>query len=367
MSYGWNFRDSPQPLRRASAQSTQSVAQRGRLFLRGGMSGSNTEEPNVPGIVDLTGDRRVLKVTTREGIDGQHPVERDEVYLLFNGTIECLDNRSTIYDGKNISGVPFDSTDVGPGAKLPRSFVVGAGNTLPGWELVVRNMSKGERATVFVHSEFGYGSESCTTRSGVFIPPNATLRFDLELLRWNEMDLYNDGGVMVSYSKAEDADRPENDNHPEEHDEVLVRYTGRHAGRVFLSSGASPVWVSLSDAEWARSISQPDALLPRSTLPRGLIDVLTKEATKGGKYLVTLDSKYAYGSAGLPEDSGGLGVGVQPDSSVEFEVELLDWNSLTDRFLDGSVVIKVCGQPDDYFASACRDSAKADLEITGRV
>jgi FKBP-type peptidyl-prolyl cis-trans isomerase len=337
------------------------------LALVGLRGGGAEQEESVgeeidPCIIDLTGDQGVLKLTTRAGIEGLRPVEKDEVYLLFNGSIECLDNQSTVFNGKNISGVQFDSSMVGPGATLPRSFQVGSGNTITGWDLAVRNMSKRERATVLIRSDFAYGTMGRTTRGGVFIPPNSTLRFELELLRWNEKDLYNDGGVVVSDSKTEEAQRPDSDNHPEETDQVLLRYTGRYNGQVFLSSGPTPVWVALSQFPWPQKAGE--TLLPPSTLPRGIHTVLTKEAIKGGHYNMTLTSAYAYGAEGRPADAEG-GVHVPPNASVDFDVQLLDWNTLTDRYLDGSLIIKCHGQPEDYFASACRDSAKANLEITG--
>ena len=301
-----------------------------RLILRGGAGIAHEEDchkdDDLPTVIDLTGDRRVLKVTTRAGLEGVRPAEDDEVYVLFNGSIECLDNHSTVYDGKNISGVRFDSTHAGntsegkwAGVSLPRSFVVGAGNTLTGWDLAVRNMTKGERATLLVHSEFGYGPVGHTMRSGIYIPPNTTLRFELELLRWNEKDIFNDGGVLVSYSRTPEADRPDSDATPEENDEVLVRYTGRYQGRVFMSSGAQPpqagrpVWVTLSAAPWAQAFAPKDpAPVQASALPRGLVDVLTREAFKGGRYNVTLASQYAFGAAGVRGDEAGGHVFRQP-------------------------------------------------------
>ena len=306
---------SAQPALRACAEEAF-AASVPRLALRGGAS---TEDPpgatadthdDVPLIVDLTGDRGVLKITTRPGAPGPGPVDRDEVYVLFNGTIESLDNSSTAYNGKTIAGVRFDSTSEGVGANLPRSFQVGGGNTLAGWDLAVRNMTRGERATVYVHSDFAYGPRGHTMRSGVFIPPNATLKFELELLRWNEKDLYNNGSVVVSYTKTPDAERPENDNHPEDADEVLVRYTGRVHDQVFTSSGAFPVWVALSDTAVRLCSSLPygpeAATFGPSTLPRGLLRALTAEAVKGGRYTVTLSSDFAYGVEGRAAEARGV-------------------------------------------------------------
>lgn len=53
-------------------------------------------------------------------------------------------------------------------SNLPREQV-GAGNTLIGWDLAVRNMSKGERAILLVRSDFGYGDMAHTMRSGAII------------------------------------------------------------------------------------------------------------------------------------------------------------------------------------------------------
>jgi hypothetical protein len=41
--------------------------------------------------------------------EGVNTPETDEVYLLFNGSIECLDNHSHFFNSKNISGVQFEA------------------------------------------------------------------------------------------------------------------------------------------------------------------------------------------------------------------------------------------------------------------
>jgi hypothetical protein len=65
--------------------------------------------------------------------------------------------------------------------------------------------------------------------------------------------------------------------------------------------------------------------------------VLKHEAIKGGHYNMTLTSAYAYGAEGLVGEGGETIV--PSNASVEFEIELFDWNTLTDRFLDASLVV----------------------------
>ncbi len=51
-----------------------------------------------------------------------------------------------------------------------------------GWDEGLLTMSKGEKAVLTISPEFGYG----TRGAGGVIPPNATLAFEVELLKINE-------------------------------------------------------------------------------------------------------------------------------------------------------------------------------------
>ncbi len=78
------------------------------------------------------------------------------------------------YVGKLENGTVFDSnTD----ASAPYMFTLGEGHVIQGWDLGVLGMKKGEKRTLTIAPELGYGS----AQNGK-IPPNSTLIFDVELV-----------------------------------------------------------------------------------------------------------------------------------------------------------------------------------------
>jgi FKBP-type peptidyl-prolyl cis-trans isomerase len=90
-------------------------------------------------------------------------------------TVKSGDTVDVYYTGKLTDGKVFDS-NVGSGK--PFEFTVGAGMVIQGWEQGFIGAKIGEKRTLTIPSDLGYGAQG----AGGVIPPNATLIFDVELV-----------------------------------------------------------------------------------------------------------------------------------------------------------------------------------------
>lgn len=110
-----------------------------------------------------------LQVTdTKEGT-GAEAVAGRQVTVHYTGWLydpRLPMNRGAKFDSSVDRGEPF-------------AFRLGAGQVIRGWDEGFAGMKVGGTRTLVIPSEMGYGARG----AGGVIPPNATLMFDVELLR----------------------------------------------------------------------------------------------------------------------------------------------------------------------------------------
>jgi FKBP-type peptidyl-prolyl cis-trans isomerase len=109
-------------------------------------------------------------VTTPSGLQYTDVVEG-------TGAMPQTGQRVTVhYTGTLADGTKFDSSrDRG----RPFTFQIGVGQVIKGWDEGVSTMRVGGQRKLVIPAELGYGSRG----AGGVIPPNATLLFDVELIR----------------------------------------------------------------------------------------------------------------------------------------------------------------------------------------
>jgi FKBP-type peptidyl-prolyl cis-trans isomerase len=109
-----------------------------------------------------TTTRSGLKYTVIKSGKGATPKKGEKVFVHYTGTL----TNGKKFDSSRDRGEPF-------------SFVLGEGQVIPGWDEALSTMKVGEQRKLTIPPKLGYGAAG----AGGVIPPNATLIFDVELLK----------------------------------------------------------------------------------------------------------------------------------------------------------------------------------------
>ncbi|MEI7891068.1 MAG: FKBP-type peptidyl-prolyl cis-trans isomerase [bacterium] len=115
-------------------------------------------------ISNSTNEKKPMELeikTTKEGTGDRVVKNGDTISVHYTGKL----TDGTVFDSSVSRGVPFD-------------FTVGQGMVIQGWEKGFIGAKVGEKRTLTIPSEMGYGARG----AGASIPPNATLIFDVELV-----------------------------------------------------------------------------------------------------------------------------------------------------------------------------------------
>jgi peptidylprolyl isomerase len=107
-----------------------------------------------------------LKITDSKVGTGATPKTGQTCVMHYTGWLYENGAKGQKFDSSVDRGTPFE-------------FRIGMGQVIKGWDEGVASMKIGGKRTLIIPPELGYGARG----AGGVIPPNATLMFDVELLK----------------------------------------------------------------------------------------------------------------------------------------------------------------------------------------
>lgn len=162
------------------------------------------------------GEGRVEIRTTKVGDDKTIPKDGDTVSVHYTGRL----TDSRIFDTSR-GRSPFD-------------FVVGQGSVINGWDVMVRYMSKGQKARVIITYDDAYG-DTGIPQSNPPIPPFATLIFDVEIVDVKRGDAQGQGNSLIQSNAAATQNVQANIQATQTGQSAIGGQIGRQAGQTAIN------------------------------------------------------------------------------------------------------------------------------------
>lgn len=176
------------------------------------------------------------------------------------------------------------------------------GSVIKAWDIGVATMKKGERAMLTCASEYAYGKSG----SPPTIPPEATLKFDVEVISWKCEDLSpkHDGGIERQQIKA-----GEGHTCPKDGATVEVSLIGKYEGTEFDVRDVSFI---VGEGSEQNVISG--------------IDIAIEKFKKGETSKLVIKPQYAFGAQGSPQFN------IPPNATVEYTVTLKNFERIKESW-----------------------------------
>lgn len=236
-----------------------------------------------------------LKYKVLEEGTGNFPTADDTVRVHYRGWLPNPGNPD--------NGTEFDSSyKRDEPVKFPLSGVI------PGWTEGMQLVSEGGKIQLEVPPDLGYGAQG----AGGAIPPNATLRFEVELLEVVQPPKPGpvDAGAPEEFSKTESGlkyriRRKGNGSNPTASDMVTVHYRG------WLPDPSDPTTGHEFDSSYGRGEATS---FPLNGVIAGWTEGL-QLVSEGGMIELDIPAAMAYGDRDMGD--------IPPNSDLRFIVELL--------------------------------------------